>query len=98
MTIFKKDGPKIVFADVDGLSCERMAKRYPVALCEKMVAAAEAALVRAMDAQSYSIGGRSKTNASVESCQKELDLWLDRLASARGGSNCKMKIITGIPG
>ena len=63
-----------------------MAGIYSVELCQKMVAASEAALEKALEAQSYSIGGRSLSRASVESCQKQLDLWLGRLATAQGSA------------
>lgn len=59
--------------------------KYSVAFCQEMVDASKAALLRAMEAQSYSIGGRSKSNAAVESCQKVLDTWLSRLEDAQKG-------------
>lgn len=62
-----------------------------------MVDAAEKALLKAMEAQSYSIGGRSLSRASVDSCQKQLDLWLGRLATAEGKRKGKSKIFTAVP-
>lgn len=64
---------------------QRMAGKYSVEFCREMVAASKAALLKALEAQSYSIGGRSKTNANVESCQKTLDLWSSRLEAAENG-------------
>lgn len=62
-----------------------------------MVASAEAALTKAMEAQSYSIGGRSVNRASVSDCQKTLDLWLGRLADAekrrKGKAKCYLAIV-----
>lgn len=63
-----------------------MAAKYSVELCRKMVAAAEKALEKALEAQSYSIGGRSLSRASVDACQKTLDRWLNRLAAAESGN------------
>lgn len=63
-----------------------MATKYSVELCRKMVAASEKALEKALEAQSYSIGGRSLSRASVDACQKTLDLWLNRLAAAESGN------------
>ena len=62
---------------------------YSVEFCRKMVAASEAALLKAMEAQSYSIGGRSKTNSTIDTCQKQLDLWNSRLAIAEKGLSAK---------
>ena len=61
-----------------------MDKIYPVELCQRMVDKAQAALEKAMDAESYSIGGRSLNRAKVKECQEVLDLWLGRLATAKG--------------
>lgn len=74
-----------------------MATIYPVELCERMVAKAREALEKAMDAQSYSIGGRSLSRASVDSCQKNLDLWLGRLATAQGKRRGKAFCVASIP-
>lgn len=74
-----------------------MAGIYSVELCQKMVAASEAALEKALEAQSYSIGGRSLSRASVESCQKQLDLWLGRLATAQGKRRGKAFCVASIP-
>jgi hypothetical protein len=65
--------------------------KYSVALCLEMVAAAKAALVKAMEAESYSIGGRSLSRARVADCQKELDLWLNRLDAAENGTSSNGK-------
>lgn len=74
-----------------------MATIYPVELCERMVAKAQEALEKAMDAQSYSIGGRSLSRASVDSCQKTLDLWLGRLATAQGKRRGKAFCVASFP-
>ena len=74
-----------------------MAQLYPVELCEEMVASAKAALAKALEAQSYSIGGRSLNRASVDSCQKQLDLWLGRLATAKGLRRGKAFCVASIP-
>lgn len=74
-----------------------MEKIYSVELCQKMVDAAEKSLLKAMEAQSYSIGGRSLSRASVESCQKTYDLWMSRLAAAKGVRKGKSKIFTAVP-
>ena len=68
-----------------------------VELCERMVASAEAALAKAMKAQSYSIGGRSLSRASVDAAQKQLDLWLGRLATAKGQRRGKAFCVSSIP-
>ena len=65
--------------------------KYSVTLCQEMVTVAKAALVRAMDAESYSIGGRSLNRARVAECQKELDLWLNRLDQAMNGTSSNGK-------
>lgn len=62
-----------------------------------MVDASEKALAKALEAQSYGIGGRSVSRASVESCQKQLDLWLGRLATAEGRRHGKAKCYTIVP-
>lgn len=85
------------FAVYTSLFYVRMAQLYSVELCEKMVAASEAALAKALEAQSYSIGGRSLSRASVESCQKQLDLWLGRLATAKGLRRGKAFCVASIP-
>lgn len=74
-----------------------MANLYPVELCESMVAKSRAALEKALEAQSYSIGGRSLSRASVDSCQKQLDLWLGRLATAKGLRRGKAFCVASIP-
>ena len=74
-----------------------MAQLYPVELCESMVARSRAALEKALEAQSYSIGGRSLNRASVDSCQKQLDLWLGRLATAKGLRRGKAFCVASIP-
>ncbi|WP_143153055.1 hypothetical protein [Fibrobacter sp. UWP2] len=74
-----------------------MAQLYPVELCESMVAKSRAALEKALEAQSYSIGGRSLNRASVDSCQKQLDLWLGRLATAKGLRRGKAFCVASIP-
>lgn len=74
-----------------------MAGLYSVELCERMVASAEAALAKALEAQSYSIGGRSLSRASVEACQKQLDLWLGRLATAKGLRRGKAFCVASVP-
>lgn len=74
-----------------------MANLYPVELCESMVAKSRAALEKALEAQSYSIGGRSLNRASVDSCQKQLDLWLGRLATAKGLRRGKAFCVASIP-
>lgn len=72
-------------------------KLYSVELCKRMVAAAENALAKAFEAQSYSIGGRSLSRAGVENCQKQLDLWLGRLATAEGRRRGKSKCLSSVP-
>ncbi len=74
-----------------------MANLYPVELCESMVAKSRAALEKALEAQSYSIGGRSLSRASVDACQKQLDLWLGRLATAKGLRRGKAFCVASIP-
>ena len=74
-----------------------MAQLYPVSLCERMVAVSEKALAKAMEAERYSIGGRSLDRPSVEKCQKQLDLWLGRLATARGQRRGKSFCVASIP-
>lgn len=74
-----------------------MASLYPVELCESMVAKSRAALEKALEAQSYSIGGRSLSRASVDACQKQLDLWLGRLATAKGQRRGKAFCVASIP-
>jgi len=74
-----------------------MASLYSVKLCERMVASAEAALAKAMEAENYSIGGRSLSRPSVEKCQKQLDLWLGRLATAKGLRRGKAFCVASIP-
>jgi hypothetical protein len=70
---------------------------YTVELCEEMVAASRKALAKALEAQSYSIGGRSLSRATVDNCQKQLDLWLGRLATARGLRRGKAFCVASIP-
>lgn len=74
-----------------------MAGIYSIELCERMVKASEDALAKALEAQSYSIGGRSLSRASVDSCQKQLDLWLGRLATAKGLRRGKAFCVASIP-
>lgn len=70
---------------------------YTVKLCEEMVAASRKALAKALEAQSYSIGGRSLSRATVDNCQKQLDLWLGRLATAKGLRRGKAFCVASIP-
>lgn len=70
---------------------------YTVELCEEMVAASRKALAKALEAQSYSIGGRSLSRATVDNCQKQLDLWLGRLATAKGLRRGKAFCVASIP-
>lgn len=72
-------------------------KLYSVELCQRMVDASEKALAKALEAQSYGIGGRSLSRASVESCQKQLDLWLGRLATAEGRRRGKSVCYSAVP-
>lgn len=74
-----------------------MTKIYPVELCQRMVNKAQAALEKAMDAESYSIGGRSLNRAKVKECQEVLDLWLGRLATAKGFRRGKAFCVASIP-
>ena len=74
-----------------------MAKIYSVELCQRMVDKAQAALEKAMEAESYSIGGRSLSRAKVKDCQEILDLWLGRLATAQGKRRGKAFCVAGIP-
>lgn len=74
-----------------------MATIYPVELCKKMVANAQSALEKAMEAESYSIGGRSLNRAKVKDCQETLDLWLGRLATAQGKRRGKAFCVASIP-
>jgi len=74
-----------------------MAQLYPVELCESMVAKSRAALEKALEAESYSIGGRSLNRASVDKCQQQLDLWLGRLATAKGLRRGKAFCVASIP-
>ena len=74
-----------------------MSSLYPVELCESMVAKSRAALEKALEAQSYSIEGRSLSRASVDACQKQLDLWLGRLATAKGLRRGKAFCVASIP-
>lgn len=74
-----------------------MATIYSVELCQRMVAKAEAALAKAMEAESYSIGGRSLNRAKVKDCQEVLDLWLGRLATAQGKRRGKHLCVASIP-
>ena len=74
-----------------------MSSLYPVELCESMVAKSRAALEKALEAQSYAIGGRSLSRASVDACQKQLDLWLGRLATAKGLRRGKAFCVASIP-
>lgn len=62
-----------------------------------MVDKAQSALERAMDAESYSIGGRSLNRAKVKECQEVLDLWLGRLATAQGKRHGKALCVASIP-
>lgn len=68
-------------------------------LCEQMVAKYQAALDKALEAQSYSGWGRSVQHADVDKCQKNLDLWLGRLAvaSAAPGRRAKARCRRSIP-
>ena len=74
-----------------------MAGLYSVELCQRMVKASEDALAKALEAQSYSIGGRSLSRASVNDCQKQLDLWLGRLADAQGKRRGKAFVVASVP-
>ena len=74
-----------------------MATIYPVELCQRMVEKAQAAIEKAMDAESYSIGGRSLNRAKVKDCQETLDLWLGRLATAQGKRRGKAFCVASIP-
>lgn len=57
---------------------------YSAAYCRQKIKQCEAAYAKALEAQSYSINGRSITRASVEKIEAELAKWQTALANALG--------------
>lgn len=68
-----------------------MAQVFSKELCTSMVAKWQTALDKALEAQSYNGWGRSVTHVSAETCQKNLDLWLGRLAVANASVSKRSK-------
>lgn len=76
-----------------------MAQVFSKELCQTMVAKYQAAVDKALEAQSYNGWGRSVQHADLEKAQKGLDLWLGRLAvaSASVGKRSKGRCRRAIP-
>lgn len=78
-----------------------MAQVFSLEICQQMVAKWQTALDKALEAQSYNGWGRSVTHVNAETCQKNLDLWLGRLAvaqasvSKRSKARCRRVIVHG---
>lgn len=59
---------------------------YSPAYCRKMIAKYQAALEKTLDAQSYSMNGRSLQRIPHSEAAKQLEIWQQRLQDALCGN------------